>query len=81
MNETKHTPGPWKLPTKIGEKLAVHGRDNATGYVKKSAAETFVLFDYCNPYRTRWGNATEIRQDIAFFVENGELPPASGEAW
>ena len=37
--------------------------------------------DYCKAYRNRWGNATEINQDVAHFQSTGYLPQPSGQRW
>ncbi len=62
---------------RIGDRAEI----GALGYVIRKARNDYVLFAHANTERARWGTAKEIATDIAYLVENGNLPPASGPRW
>lgn len=51
------------------------------GYVKKKGRNDFVLMDKKNQSRSRWGTASEIADDVLFFVDHGHLPAPVGGRW
>ena len=78
MSTTK--PERFTLPKTIGQKIEfpAHG---GTFYVKKKSASDFVLMHDQNKQRSRWGNSTEIRQDIAHVLTYGTLPKPGEREW
>lgn len=78
MNTTK--PEQFALPKTIGEKTAFSAQDS-TFYVKKKTAGEFVLIHEQNKQRSRWGNAAEIRQDIAHAMTFGTWPKPGAREW
>jgi hypothetical protein len=62
---------------KIGDTIDITHR----AYVKKKGRNDFVLYDRGNQERSRWGTASEIADDVQFFVDHGHLPAANGGRW
>ena len=62
-----------QLPRYIGEtvRVSAHGR---TGSVRKVRAGVFVFSIDGFNNRTRWGNAEEMREDLATFNMTGGFP-------
>lgn len=67
---------PAELPKRNGERVTV-GKLTVT----RVAYRVYCLTINDNPYRSRWGTATEILADIAYVEQTGYLPPREGRSW
>ena len=54
---------------------------NGNGHVKRVNRSDFALFDDSNKERSRWGDLEQIAGDMAFFHDNGCLPPQDMPRW
>ncbi len=63
-----------------GDKLTVFAFGKTLTVARNSSGRDYHAFIEKGG-RTRFGNAAEIRQDVAYFMESGNLPPRSPVAW
>ena len=68
------------IPRRIGRtvEFQAHGRTFA---VQKLRRAVYHLRDTAITERSRFGTLAEIRADLAYCLEWGHLPPASGPRW
>lgn len=65
---------------KIGEPLIIRGAGNTEAQLKAVRSGAFTLRTI-GLQRTRWGNADQIREDVAHFMECGALPLSKCKSW
>lgn len=49
--------------------------------VKNTGNNAYILRDTNDNFHTRWGNAKEILEDIAYVMNNGSLPKSKNKGW
>ena len=69
-----------KLPHK-GETVTIVGPSGETATLRHCNSGTDWVLVKDGFHRARFGNAAEIRQDIAAFQETGALPRSSCRGW
>lgn len=73
-----------KLPESVGFSTlhTAHGR---TLEIRKSSRNSYYMFIQGVPQNQigcrRWGNASETKEDAAYYMEHGKLPCTAGKGW